>query len=232
MKSLTAILAPPLMCLGIVGGIAWEKSTHVKPSDAEPYHARAERAVKSMKFVIGDPAIGVWHSEEIPPTKAAVELLRTNTIVSRRYVDEKATRTCDVLIVHCTDSRDMVGHYPENCYPSSGETLIKKQPRTWTVAGEEITGTEYEFERFSRGQSARRFVYSFLLVPGEGIAPDIKALNKAAEDYQRRHYGATQFQFVMPAYHVEERDRIFTGLMGSNVSAGMLDVLRDVRISG
>ena len=124
----------------------------------------------------------------------------------------------------------MVGHYPENCYRSSGETLLYKTPRDWNVNGVTITGTEYIFERFSRGQAQRRVVYNFLVVPGVGIVRDIKGVNKAAEDYQRRHFGAAQFQFVMnDELSREDRDRIFATLMGSNV--GVLDVLNDADVA-
>ena len=36
-----------------------------------------------------------------------------------------------------------------------------------------------------------------LVVPGRGIFRDIKGVNRAAEDYERRHFGAAQFQFLM-----------------------------------
>lgn len=230
MKSLTAILAPPLLCVGILGGIALENSTHVKPQDAAAYHAGAVAAIAKMDWTIGDAENGIWVGQEIEPTRAAVELLRPNIILSRRYTDTR-NRVCSVLIVQCANSRDMVGHYPENCYPSSGEPMVEKTPRDWQIGDVTITGTEYTFERFSRGQPVRRCVYSFLVVPGlpnHGIVRDIKGVNKAAENYQRRHFGAAQFQFVMPAdYPLEDRDRIFKTLMSSNM--GVFDALNDMK---
>jgi hypothetical protein len=65
-------------------------------------------------------------------------------------------------------------------------------------------------------------------VPQVGIVRDIKGVNKAAENYQRRHFGAAQFQFVMDAdLSLEERDRIFTTLMGSNMD--VFDALINVK---
>jgi hypothetical protein len=235
MKSLTAILAPPLLCAGILGGIVLEKRTHVQPADAVPYHKRAYDAINAMPWAIGDQDNGSWVGKEIVQPTAAVRLLRPNIIISRRYTDATqkgygvATRECDVLIVQCKDSRDMVGHYPVNCYPNAGETLIRSVPRDWPVGNVTITGTEYTFERFNRGQSTRRVIYNFLVVPGVGIVRDIKGVDKAAEDYQRRHFGAAQFQFVMSDEHsVEVRDRIFATLMGANL--GMLTALSDVKL--
>jgi hypothetical protein len=236
MKSLTSILAPPLLCAGIIAGIVVEKSTHVKPQDAAPYHAAAAEAINKMGYTIGDPGNGIWVGEDTPQPQAAVQLLRPNVILSRRYSDTSSSgrgrygnRVCNVLIVQCGNSRDMVGHYPENCYPAIGEPMVGKTPRDWKIGDRVITGTEYTFERFSsRGRPVRRCVYSFLVVPGVGIVRDIKGVNKAAENYQRRHFGAAQFQFVMDAdLSLEERDRIFATLMGANMD--VFDTLINVK---
>jgi len=235
LKSLTAILAPPLLCAGILGGIAVEKSTHVKPKDAAAYHARAKEAIEKMGYTIGGAENGLWVGQDIEPTKAAVQLLRPNIILSRRYTDTSsrdryASGVCDVLIVQCRDSRDMVGHYPENCYPNGGETLLSKYDRDWQVGDVTITGTEYTFERFRQGQPVRRCVYNFIVVPGSGIQRDIKGVNRSAEDYQWRYFGAAQFQFVFQADEADlprdKRDQIFRTLLGSNI--GVVKVLNDV----
>jgi hypothetical protein len=234
MKSLTAILAPPLMCVGLLGGIVVEKSTHVRPKDAAAYHARVKAEIERMDYTISDEENGVWVGAEIEQPKAAVELLKPNKILSRRYTNQSmkgpyASGVCDVLIVQCRDSRDMVGHYPENCYPNGGESMLEKRDRNWTVGDVVITGTEYTFERFRQGRPIRRSVYNFIVVPGGGIQRDIKGLNRAAEDYQWRYFGAAQFQFVFQAgddLPQDKRDQIFKTLMGSNI--GVLAVLNDV----
>lgn len=242
MKSLTAIIAPPLLCAGVLLGITVEKHRHVQPQDAEAYHARVAAAINEMDFTIGDERSGIWIGTKIEPTKEAVKLLRPNIILSRRYNNEdagraRAARRCDVLIVHCKDSRDMVGHYPENCYVNLGETLVEKRDRAWQIAGlPTIIGTEYTFERFDRGPAGarriRRCVYNFLVVPtnkGMVIVRDIKGLNEAAEDYQKRYFGAAQFQFLMTdELKREDRDQIFETLLGSN--PGVFQALNSVEV--
>lgn len=161
-----------MLCAGLLVGIAWQKSTHVKPANAAAYHFAAKQAIAAMDWTIGGGSNGVWNGQEQEPTKAAVQLLRPNIILSRRYTDSttehRGLRMCDVLIVQCANARDMVGHYPENCYPNGGETMVDKRPRDWQIGNTKITGTEYTFERFStRGQPVRRCVYSFLVVPGD-----------------------------------------------------------------
>lgn len=230
MKSLTAIIAPPLLCAGVLLGITVEQFGHVRPQDAEAYHARVKAAIEQTNFTIGDERSGIWIGKDVKPAKAAVELLRPNIILSRRYSSEDRTRPgsarqCSVLIVHCKDSRDMVGHYPENCYVNIGETLVERREREWQVPGiPTIIGTEFTFERFERGPAGarrvRHCIYNFLVVPtnrGMVIVRDIKGLNEAAEDYQKRYFGAAQFQFVMTDdLKREQRDRIFETLLGSN----------------
>ena len=233
MKSLSSILTPPVLCAVMLGGIVLEKSRHLKPADAAAYHARVREAVLAMDLTIGDREHGLWAGKDIEQPKAAVQLLRPNVILSRRYTDTSKDSktygsTCDVLIVQCWNSRDMVGHFPKNCYPNAGETLVHEEPRDWQLEGRVITGTEYTFERYSRGQPTRRVVYNFLFAPGQGIVRDIKGVNKAAEDYQWRNFGAAQFQFVMDdTLSREARDAIFATLMGNEI--GVLDALNDLK---
>ena len=234
MKSAASILIPPALCLMILGGVAVEKSTHVKPQDAKGYHAAVAAAIEQIPpTIVGLGKDGTWHGSDSAPTKAAIELLRPNKILSRRYADSSeatrsSSRVCDVLIVQCERAGDMVGHYPRTCYVSAGETLLAARDRDWTVGNTVITGTEYTFERYSRGQPTRRVVYNFLFAPGQGIVRDIKGVNKAAEDYQWRHFGAAQFQFVMDdSLSREARDGIFATLMGNDI--GVLDALSDLK---
>ena len=65
--------------------------------------------------------------DEVPPE--AQELLRPNAIFSRRF-QRPGEIGVHVLVVHCSDARDMIGHYPPICYPSSGwvSTITGNRP--------------------------------------------------------------------------------------------------------
>ena len=53
-RSVASIFIAPVLCLGLLGGIALENSSHVKPEDAEPYHTKARLAVNTgWPYVIG-----------------------------------------------------------------------------------------------------------------------------------------------------------------------------------
>jgi hypothetical protein len=219
MKSIGTILAAPVACLGILGGIVAEQKTHLAPKDAEPYHARAKAALESIP---SSPGLWTSTAKELPA--AAVKLLRPNASFCRTYQLREAGSqqwwqryTVDALIVQCRDSRDMVGHYPESCYPQSGWATVSKRMRIWQVGDLVIPGTEYQFERFTGSRSELAVVYNFLIVPGRGIVPDIEGVNRAAEDYQRRYFGAAQVQIYMAnelaSAAERQRDEIFYSLM-------------------
>src|ERR1043166_1141556 len=96
-------LVSPLMCIAVLGGLWAEKRNHIRPRDAEPFHQRAKGAIESIPYQLGG-----WcgQDEAIPP--AATHLLRPNVILSRTYVDPgRMDRQAGLLIVQCTDSRDM-----------------------------------------------------------------------------------------------------------------------------
>lgn len=219
MKSLAAILASPALCLAVLGGIVVEKRTHTHPEDAAPFHARARAALQSWPVTIGDE----WTSREKEVPAAAVRLLHPNAIVSRVYYSLKDDRKqASLLIVQCSRPNDMSGHYPPNCYKNAGDDLVASIPRIWQIGDVRITGMEYHFEEVSLGQPHRKCVYNFFVLPGHGIVPDMKDVDEATGDYQRRYYGAAEFQVLFPGDMLEEtREEIFTTIIGSD-----LDVLR------
>lgn len=199
------------------------------PADANPYHERSKEAVRAIPTQIGR-----WVGHEVPPQTAAVEILRPNIIRTIEYADPSAAairrpeRRVWLSIVQCRYAGDMLGHYPPKCYPSYGDTMLTARRRDWSVptvgaAGLEgkpwaIAGTEYRFERLVDGKSYRRTVYNFMVAPGRGLAPDMKELDEAAEDYRRRYYGTAQVQVVFASLAGQEpseaeRDEIFSTLM-------------------
>src|SRR5688572_20190410 len=64
--------------------------------------------------------IGEWNAEPLKVLPAAVEILRPNAILSRRFKSLNDNFYFDVMIIHCTDARDMDGHFPPVCFPAHG----------------------------------------------------------------------------------------------------------------
>ena len=73
------------MCLALLGGVVAGNWECVTPEAAD-LHSRARAGVESIPYLIGD-----WTAtdQQVPP--AAVNLLRPNVILSRRYVEHGST---------------------------------------------------------------------------------------------------------------------------------------------
>lgn len=228
------ILAAPGLCAIMLIGMVAESASRVTPTDAEAYHKRAKLAVESIPTQIGS-WIGRDSNESIP--REALVILKPNVIRCWKYQDSDTNnprcydRWAMLLVDQCKEARDLSGHYPPNCYPNSGQRLVSRQKRDWTVGGKvngmTITGMEYRFEQTTATLSTTTAVYNFLIVPqvpgvsSNGVfCRDITGVNRAAEDYQRRFFGAAQFQLVMNGDLPQaERDEIFTTLMQPCVPA-------------
>lgn len=215
------ILAAPGLCAILLIGMVAETASRVTPTDAEPYHKRAKTAVESIPTRIGS-----WTAAREPIPREALKILRPNAIACWKYVDSDTSnprcydRWAVLLVDQCREARDMSGHYPPNCYRNSGQVMTDAMPRDWAVKGMTIAGMEYHFQQTSATLSSKTAVYNFLIVPGvpgvagSRICRDIRGVDRAAEDYQRRFFGAAQFQVVMDADLPQgERDEIFKTLM-------------------
>jgi hypothetical protein len=234
-RKLTFVLAPPLMAVTLLAGLAVEQRSYVKPQDVEPYHENARRAIDQIPYAL---AQGRWTGKDQPLPTAAQKLLRPNAWISRTYEDNQKSefgggfggglagigreRAATLLIVQCRDSRDMLGHYPPRCYRSHGMEQKYAQARDWQVGNLTIPGVEYGFEQKLVGQTYRTTVYNFFVVPGgrtnTPLRRDMDAVRDAAEDYQQRYYGAAQFQVVFQGVSSAElppaeRDEIFRTLI-------------------
>ena len=215
MKSAAAILASPIACLVILGGIALENRTHVRPEDASGYHAAVKARLEAWPRTIRD-GDDEWTSRDAKVPEAAVRLLRPNALISRRLTCAENGCPVDLLIVQCGEASDMSGHYPRNCYPRNGEQLVYEQPRVWQVGSDLVRGMEYHFQPKELGEP-RKCVYNFFVLPGRGIVPDMDDVQRATADYRLRYFGAAQFQVVLDLdLSQQARDRIFERIVGAD----------------
>jgi hypothetical protein len=228
MASRNVIFASPVLCLGVLTVIAADNARHVRPQDAAPYHARAKSAIDAFPYIIG-----YWTGSDEAVPEAAVKLLRPNALLSRRYENHSPrlgnhAGWAELLISQCADSRDMIGHYPPICYPSSGEPQTDARPFRVKAGDLYIDGIEYQFSALPESGIERKSVYNFFVVPGRGIVPDIGGVRRVSGDYQRRCFGAAQFQVVMDAdQSPESRDEVFAALIGSDTA--VIKALEDAK---
>ncbi len=147
-------------------------------------------------------SIGPWVGSVVPVPTEATEILHPNALLSREYTliggrDEGSRVT--LALIHCSDVRDMNGHWPLNCYPQSGWSLEELEQPVDIVAN---GGTRYplalcRFALADKGGGVRTMtvLYAFILPDGR-IETDIKALGDSAARTRDSAKGVAQFQFV------------------------------------
>jgi hypothetical protein len=189
--------------------------------------------------------MGPWVGKERAPQSAAIEVLQPNAIRNIEFTDPRVgalrqpENRISLSIVQVRRIGDMLGHFPPNCYPAFGDTMSSQTARTWAIELPDtppmrLQGMEYIFERAMNGKAYKRIVYNFMVAPQRGVLRDMKDLEKAAEDYTRRYYGAAQVQVVFDSLAGQEmsadgRDAVFTTLM--RFCAPAIEVLRSGQTS-
>lgn len=182
----------PIAAVALLGGLTADRVLyHLPAGDPAPYHQAIVEAGRAVPYRIGD-----WtgFDEEVP--KSAVALLKPNLLLGRRYENGVTGKAVSMFLVHCKDARDIGGHYPPRCYPSSGWVTERTIPREWVIEGRKFPGRQYLFHRQSQGLDYRITVYNFIMRPGV-VEPDMSGIREAAADRRRKHFGGSQFQLVL-----------------------------------
>jgi hypothetical protein len=175
--------------LGIVAGqqlLAKQRSPAVKA-----YHENIKQSATQVPNLIG-PWVGV----DVPVIARAVKLLAPNILISRKYTNVENGQLTGILIVHCPDAHDMVGHYPPRCYPAEGWDLQSARPITWTLGTQTYDAIEYSFTLppANPDEPVHTIVIeNFLMRPG-AVLKDMESLSRAIMGAQGQAAGAGQMQ--------------------------------------
>ena len=191
---------------------------------------------------------GPWLGVEIPVIAAAQDLLQPNKIMQRRYTNAETREWFDLLIVHCGDVRDMLGHYPPVCYKANGWTLGQRTPMTVGIVSAtrdvEVDGTDnssaagvieapatrYAFTReVEFVEEQIRIINLFALPKSESdvsFGRDLSLPDRAGRFRSRARLGSAQVQIIVPAeMDAPRRDEIVATAM-ELISPVLLDVER------
>lgn len=210
-----AVLAT-LVLVGLAGAKRWQMS---EPGDVGEYQAKVREAWEATPSIVGD-----WIGSDVALPQAAVQLLRPNATLSRRYRNLMTGEVVDILAVHCGDARDMEGHYPPNCYPGQGYSLKSQVKREWR--GGAVHGTAYEFGSWRLNAPSGLWVAGTFAVKGSGTSRDMREMRLDVRKASTRHYGVAQFQVAMsptmPERRREELAELFFGVLGR-----MIDTVED-----
>ena len=167
---------------------------YAAPSDTQAYHQVVRNAVSAIPVRFGG-----WEGSEIKVPLPAAKLLRPNVLFARRYEEAQSGRWASLVVVHCRDCRDMCGHYPPNCYPSSGWTMSEPEVSDEFPCGDtNVPMAVYDFSRTEVNHVRRTVVYNFFVLPG-GFMTRMSEVQKASSNWKLRAYGAAQVQIIMDA---------------------------------
>jgi hypothetical protein len=204
----------------LLGGAVAERCTMLPPAEGKSYQRRVREAFESFPTQFGE-----WVAQDAPVPAEAMRLLRPNSLLSRQYTNVATNERCSVLLVDCTDARDLQCHYPPVCYPGQGWKLIRRDERNREVGGERVIGTDYEFSRSNFESASGIVASSTMILPDGRFMPDMRGVDAAAADVRRRVFGAAQIQIIVDGTMTEaKRERIVQSMY--ELHKPLLDAIR------
>jgi len=203
-------LLAPALALSMLAGVGLDRASREEvPAAAIDYHADVREGVSAIPYRVGD-----WVGVDTEIRQDALRILDANASLSRSYRHVSTGRTATLLLVHCDDSRSLLGHYPPVCYPSQGWTQVSASPREIAGSGVSFHTTEYMFEYENLNESARLGVLHFTVLPDGRTAPDMDLLDEAARDKRIRSFGGASLQIVIDGNLPEsERSEIYEAMI-------------------
>lgn len=122
---------------------------------------------------LGDLAthLGAWHGTEMELPPGALDVVRVNDHVSRRYIREGGRSEVSLYVGFSARPRSLLGHRPSVCYPTAGWVLEHSQAGTVPVGTVTVPIQEDAF-RSPPPRAERRLVLSFYVVNGRLAADD------------------------------------------------------------
>lgn len=190
-------LLAPLIAVAVLIGLFTTDAMHLRPGDAGDYHQRVAAAVEDVPYVLGD-----WIGRDVPVPTQATELLKPNALLSRQYLNTRTGQRVSLLLVHTLDARDLIGHYPPECYPASGWTITDRQAITLPAAdapnvdGERLEVAHYAFAMENFAGRRHLEVFNLMVLPTGEYSIGMAGLSGVSGDYRVRHFGAAALQLV------------------------------------
>jgi len=213
-------------------------------------HDRIRRVLEAVPLRCGE-----WIGEEQPLAPAAVELLRPNASLSRSYRRIGSDDRAAISLIHCSDARDMAGHYPPICYPAHGWSLsrlgdgsldggIGTPPSPKVEDGFEsielvlrdgrvVPLRVYRFSRLGEGLAEIKMtILSAFILPDGGWGSDLGVIRDAQSRRRVSREGVAQLQVLFAGWpSTDAVTEPAKSLLGA-LPPAVLDVLSDRTIPG
>ncbi len=194
---------------------------------ADVFHASVRSSMESIPYKIGP-----WVGSDVEAAAAATRLLKPVKLMQRRYTDPSTGKSFNLLMVYCGDTRDMLGHYPPNCYPAHGWKARSVNAASFELAGSRFAATEYTFARSAVGVDQALDIFNFFVLPsGDArLVADMDAVNRASQQRTGVTLGAAQVQLLFtdhstPAEQAEIRSLVLSAIEPTleTITAGAAD---------
>jgi len=201
---------------------------HVRPDPT----ALARQVAVAAAVEVVPYQIGRWLGTDVPIPRSAVELLRPNAFLSRRFRRAEGGHSVSLLVVHCMDIRDMRGHYPPNCYPSAGWSVADDPASgkaTLDFDGRRLPVEVYAFRRIEDGiRESRIRIYNFFVLQDGRVTTDIGELRARSERLALSAQGVAQIPILTliempPVEAVAAANEFLEGLTGLLTALGVVE---------
>ncbi|MFM7260273.1 MAG: exosortase-associated EpsI family protein [bacterium] len=164
--------------------------------------------VSAIPYRLGD-----WVGRDIELPAAALEILHSSTVISRTYSNLRTGQQARLAIVFCGDVRDMLGHHPPSCYPSSGWSaaqLATDPPAGGTlllsIHGTDVLANVFRFEKPDAAGGDRQItIVGFFALPGVGMTPDPAVVRSRSTRRAVSSRGAGQVQVLFDGFPALEK---------------------------
>lgn len=205
-------IAPLIIALLLLLAIDVRGYFQPAPKGAKKYREHVMAIARTLPRTFGN-----WHGRDVPLPKSAVSLLQPTVDLCRQFSNNKTGQSATLMIIDCSDTRNLTGHYPPNCYPGNGWILEKSMPRTWHIQGSRIPGMEYKFRRGTFDTETQIYVDDFFIMPDGRFLPTEKDFIRHAGTFNDRFFGAAQLELTLPGNMLPtDRMKVFYQLVGPN----------------
>ena len=197
-----AFVAPSLTA-GLLALAGWGVASQEATLDDR---MRSER-IAALLGAVPD-RLGPWITTEVPVPSEAVEILRPNALLCRRFMRLGGDDELTLIVVHCSDARDMGGHYPPICYRQIGwnldlERIARPDVRCEFLDDPELTA--YRFRRIDAdGEREDMTVLNVFVLPDGRTSPDVFEQALLSSPTTRASRGLAQIQVVFRSDVPEE----------------------------
>ena len=197
-----AFVAPSLTA-ALLAFAAWSVASQEATLDDR---LRSER-IAALLGAVPD-RLGPWITSEVPVPSEAVEILRPNALLCRRFMRLGGGEDLTMILVHCSDARDMGGHYPPICYRQIGWTLDLDRIGRAEVECGALGDPEFTVYRFRRsdadGEREDMTVLNGFILPDGRTSPDVFDRDPVPGPPTRSTRGLAQIQMVFRSEVPEE----------------------------